>query len=212
MLRKTLVVSVATSTLLFSSFASAELSGNFGATSDYLWRGVTQTNHQAAISGGLDYAHSTGLYAGTWASNVAWDATTSDTEVDVYAGFSGEAAGLSYDLGFIKYHYPNAYEDFDEVYVGLGYSLVSLSYALDSENENSYVSVGVDYEVKEGLALNITAGSYSFEDSEGDYTHFGGSLTKSIDGGWDFTFGVSDTDVEDDNPIAVVSIAKEFDL
>jgi len=187
--------------------ASAEFSGNIGITSDYLWRGVTQTDHQAATSGGIDYSHSIGLYAGTWVSNV-----TSDTEIDLYAGYAGEAAGLSYDLGYIKYHYPNVLEDFDEVYIGLGYSLVSASYALDIDNENSYVSLSLDYEVKEGLGLNITAGSYSFDDSDSDYVNYGGSITKSIDGGWDVTFAVSDTDVEDDKPIATVSIAKEFDF
>lgn len=204
--------SVVGSAIFFSGIATAELSGNVGFTSDYLWRGVTQTNHQAAVSGGLDYGHSTGLYIGTWASNVAWDSETSDTEVDVYAGFSGEASGLSYDIGYIKYHYPNVYEDFDEGYIDLGYSLVSIGYAMDFDNENSYLSLGIDYEIKEGLSLNISGGSFMFDDSDSDYIHYGGSITKAIEGGWDFTFGVSDTDLEDDKPIAVVSFTKEFDI
>ena len=204
--KTTLITSVASAAVLFSSLASAELTGNFGATSDYLWRGVTQTNHQSAISGGGDYSHSSGVYAGTWVSNV-----TDDTEIDIYAGFSGEASGLSYDLGYIKYHYPNVYEDFDEVYLGLGYSMFGLNYALDSENKNSYMSVTVDAEVS-GLALNLTAGQYSFDVSDNDYVHYGVSATKSIDGGWDATFAVSTTDITDDNPVATMSIAKEFSL
>ena len=202
---------IAGSAVLFSSIASAELSGNIGATSDYLWRGTTQTDHGAATFGGLDYGHSSGLYAGTWVANVS-----SDTEIDVYAGFAGEAAGLSYDIGYIHYHYPNNAEDFGEGYISLGYSLVSVGYYMDFDNENSYVSGAIDYELKEGLSIGLNAGATMNDDSDSDYVHFGASMTKSIDGGWDFTFAVSDTDQEEgspnENPVATITLAKEFDI
>ena len=46
--------------------------GNIGVTTDYIFRGVTQSQHKPAVSGGLDYTHSSGLYAGTWLSNQSW--------------------------------------------------------------------------------------------------------------------------------------------
>jgi uncharacterized protein (TIGR02001 family) len=49
------------------------ISANIGAVSNYIWRGVTQTGDQAAVQGGFDYAHESGFYAGTWASNVDFD-------------------------------------------------------------------------------------------------------------------------------------------
>jgi hypothetical protein len=45
-------------------------SANIGAVSNYMWRGVSQTQDGPAVQGGLDYAHSSGFYIGTWASNV----------------------------------------------------------------------------------------------------------------------------------------------
>jgi len=48
-------------------------SANIGAVSNYMWRGVTQTGDQAAVQGGIDVAHESGFYAGTWVSNIDWD-------------------------------------------------------------------------------------------------------------------------------------------
>src|SRR5476651_498722 len=48
------------------------LTGNVGLFSQYIFRGLTQTNEKPALQGGFDYAHSSGFYAGTWASNITW--------------------------------------------------------------------------------------------------------------------------------------------
>ena len=47
-------------------------SANVGLYTDYIFRGYTQTQNEPAIQGGFDVEHSSGLYAGTWASNVDW--------------------------------------------------------------------------------------------------------------------------------------------
>ena len=111
------IVSVALSTLIASSAlvstsASAVegLSANVGLTSNYLWRGVSQTDDGAAISGGIDYAADSGFYVGTWASNVDFGDDAS-YELDFYAGFSGELPdGFGYDVGYIYYAYPDSAE------------------------------------------------------------------------------------------------------
>ena len=51
--------------------AYAQLSGNLGLTSDYRFRGISQTQNAPAIQGGIDYAHSSGLYIGNWNSSVS---------------------------------------------------------------------------------------------------------------------------------------------
>src|SRR5215218_7692892 len=48
------------------------LTGNVGLFSQYIFRGLTQTDREPALQGGFDYAHSSGFYAGTWASNISW--------------------------------------------------------------------------------------------------------------------------------------------
>ena len=51
------------------SIAVAEISGTAGVSNMYFWRGVDLTEGNAQVFGSLDYAHSTGLYAGVWGSN-----------------------------------------------------------------------------------------------------------------------------------------------
>jgi len=197
-----------------STSVNAEVTGNVGMTNDYLWRGTTQNNHDAAISGGIDYGHSSGIYAGTWVSDAA---LFGGTEVDLYGGFAGEVAGVSYDIGYITYNYPQeSTSDFSEVYVSVGYSIAGVSYSVDSENETTYLAVDLGTEAM-GLSLGLNFGMYMNEDSDSDYMHYGVSVGKGIGGDWDATFALSATDLEDgatgnENPQATVSISKSFDL
>ena len=100
---------VLASASLTTAFAQEEesfpIDGNIGVTSNYLFRGVTQTGDGAAVQGGLDYGHESGLYVGTWTSNVNF---AGGTELDVYGGFSGESGDLGYDVGVTGYLYPEA--------------------------------------------------------------------------------------------------------
>lgn len=102
------------------------VTGNFGVTSDYRFRGISQNNLDPAFQGGFDVAHSSGLYIGTWGSNVSsWTAYNGTLEMDLYGGYKTEIAGIAVDLGAIAYTYPgssNGYKaNTQEAYVGLGY-------------------------------------------------------------------------------------------
>lgn len=81
-----------------------------GLVSDYYARGVSQNWHKPAIQGSMDVAHSSGFYAGIWASNVSPQTYVDTTvEIDVYAGYNGTVAsveGLGYTIGLIGYFYP----------------------------------------------------------------------------------------------------------
>jgi uncharacterized protein (TIGR02001 family) len=100
--------------------------GNVGLFSQYIFRGLTQTNRDPAVQGGFDYAHSTGLYAGTWASNISFPKENASTpftgaagsgttgtysqggslEWDFYGGYKGTVGDFGYDLGTLYYWYP----------------------------------------------------------------------------------------------------------
>ena len=56
---------------LFTGSVMAELTGNIGVTNNYIWRGVTQSDDESAVSGGIDYSDKSGIYAGTWFSNMS---------------------------------------------------------------------------------------------------------------------------------------------
>ena len=79
--------------------------GNVGIFSQYVFRGVSQTNEKPALQGGLDLAHKSGFYIGTWGSNVSWisDAdprVSASLEWDMYGGYKGSLPhDFGYDLG-----------------------------------------------------------------------------------------------------------------
>lgn len=108
MMKRTLI---ATAMLATTAAAQAEISGNVSMASDYVFRGISQTDNQMALQGGFDYAHESGLYIGTWASNVDSDFFNGaghdpQLEVDLYAGYSSEFMGFGYDVGYLRYQYP----------------------------------------------------------------------------------------------------------
>lgn len=86
---------------------------NVALTTDYVFRGISQTDEGAAIQGGFDCDYRM-FYAGVWASNIAFD-PTSDIEIDVYGGIKHKFGGIEADLGVIYYAYPQADDPTDEL-------------------------------------------------------------------------------------------------
>lgn len=207
--------------LILPTAANAALEGNIGITSNYIWRGLTQTNDQSAVSGGLDYSHDSGLYLGTWASNVDFSdpagSGAGEYELDIYGGFGGEAGGVGYDVGVITYQYPITEFEFTEVYVSASYSMVSVMYSFTDDftgdgESASYLEGAVDLEVADGLGVSLHVGlsdGDSFETGSVDESYVDYSVSLSKD---DFTFGISQTDVDGDNPRVFAAWSKGFDL
>ena len=90
-------------------------SANVGVVSQYVFRGLTQTNQRPALQGGFDYSHASGVYAGAWLSNVNWVAdvipeASASLEADFYAGFrkTWESSGITGDVGYLRYQYPGS--------------------------------------------------------------------------------------------------------
>jgi uncharacterized protein (TIGR02001 family) len=123
------------------------VTGNLSFVSDYRFRGISQTYGLPAVQGGFDYAHASGAYLGTWASNVYSTASngigTSYTngaslEWDFYGGYKFEAAkDLALDVGALYYYYPGAHwnntdrTSFDnlELYIAASYKWFSVKYS-----------------------------------------------------------------------------------
>jgi uncharacterized protein (TIGR02001 family) len=188
--------------------AQAELSANIGASSNYYFRGITQTDDGAAISGGIDYAHESGFYVGTWMSNIDFtSAPKANVETDLYAGFGGDIGdtGLGYDLSAWYYWYPgaggdsqNGELDYAELSGSLSFGPVSgtIAYTFWSEasdvnnvaqpfqDGDIYLELGIapDWNY-EGFAPSASIGHYYFDqDGEGntdlDYTTWSVGVTK----------------------------------
>ena len=153
-MRKILLTAVAASAFAAPA-AYAQFSANIGAVTDYRFRGISQTNKQPALQGGLDYAFSNGLYVGTWASMVTKDLYPAGAglEVDFYGGWKKELAkDLTLDLGVLYYWYPGAaYYTYGvggtaqtaksgnkfnntELYIGASYKWFSAKYSYATSN------------------------------------------------------------------------------
>jgi uncharacterized protein (TIGR02001 family) len=83
---------------------------NVGLTTDYVFRGISQNNENAALQGGVDFTCGS-FYLGVWGSNVAQGDGT--LEVDVYGGYKMTTGPIAWDFGFIYYSYPGADSVFD---------------------------------------------------------------------------------------------------
>lgn len=81
---------------------------NVGITSDYVFYGISQNFRTPALQGGFDYAHSSGLYLGTWASNISGNQyTNASMEWDVYGGYNGKVNDdFGYNIGLMEVFYP----------------------------------------------------------------------------------------------------------
>lgn len=94
---------------------SPEIAWNIAATSDYVFRGASQSNEDPTLQGGVDLTAGS-FYAGAWASGVDFGDDT-DAEFDLYGGFRTEAAGFALDFGVVGYFYVNAPDASDYDYV-----------------------------------------------------------------------------------------------
>ena len=88
--------------------AAPAVTGSFGFVSDYVFNGISQSFRSPALQGGFDYNHASGLYVGTWASNISGNQyTNANMEWDIYGGYKGKVSDdLSYDVGLMTVTYP----------------------------------------------------------------------------------------------------------
>ena len=119
--------------LLSAGLVQAQVTTNLGATSDYRFRGISQTQNAPALQGGIDYADKSGVYIGNWNSSVSSQLYTngSGLESDLYAGYKKEVEGVTLDVGSYNYFYPRASVgstnyNTKEVYVGAAKGPVSV--------------------------------------------------------------------------------------
>lgn len=105
-MKKTSAIAGAVALAGFSTAGAAqaqEVSWNASIVSDYVFRGVSQSDEGPAIQGGVDLT-SGAFYVGAWASSVDFGDST-DGEFDLYAGVAHEVAGFSLDFGVLGYFY-----------------------------------------------------------------------------------------------------------
>jgi uncharacterized protein (TIGR02001 family) len=118
MLKKKLVTAAVSAALLAGIGATSaqafDLSANVALVSDYRFRGISQSDKNAAIQGGFDASFEPGFYVGTWASSVDFgdiddgSGSYGTMEIDYYAGWAGPIGDTDFgvDVGYFYYQYP----------------------------------------------------------------------------------------------------------
>jgi uncharacterized protein (TIGR02001 family) len=161
--------------------SQAQLSSTITATSDYDFRGFSQSAKDPALQASLDYAFSNGIAIGAWASNVDFD-NDADIELDYYASYTGTIKeGLSWSIGGTFYSYPGSDDtgEYPEFFVGLGFDRFSIKqwYSnkfYDTDRSAQYTEVNGTFPLQQGFSLLAHAG-YSWGDFwEADFSEGGG--------------------------------------
>jgi hypothetical protein len=123
-----LALLIATPALAQEESSPFSVTGSIGLASDYRFRGVSQTDKEMAIQGGITVGHESGFYVGTWGSNLAGWGTFggSNTELDIFGGYKIELSeGIALDAGLTWFMYPGGADktDFAELYAKLSTTL-----------------------------------------------------------------------------------------
>jgi uncharacterized protein (TIGR02001 family) len=191
-------------------------SASVNLASDYVFRGLSQTDGGAAIQGSLDYQSSADsgvqYYAGVWGSNVNFGATspteTASLELDTYAGIHPHTGPITWDLGVIGYFFPNADRQlfnghdlsYGEVTVGANMKLIK-NFTLGAQvaySPNFFSGLGVGwyeeingrYDLSDDFSLNAGYGHQEVQDL-GHYNTWNFGATYALQG---FQLGVNYSD------------------
>lgn len=178
--------------------ALAEVSGNVALTTDYTFRGISQTSELPAIQGGFDYEHESGFYAGVWGSNVEFEVSEVNMELDVYAGFGFEVSeDVALDVGLLHYQYPGDSGlnfDYTEVYASVGFygATVGVNYSPEYFGDtDAFIYAYGEYSlsVDENFSIDAHVG-YNLWEGEEEFGSFLGAVSED-DGYVDYSIGVS---------------------
>jgi uncharacterized protein (TIGR02001 family) len=238
--KKLLPFAAAAGLALGAASASAEISGNVALTTDYKFRGISQSDESPAIQGGFDYEHDSGFYIGAWGSSVDFDLNNppdgldGSLELDIYAGFGGSFgdSDFGYDIGVMAYTYPGddgLEGDYNEIYGGISWKdlSVSMAYSDDYYAETGkfyYLAGDYSYGFAEIWSLDLHVGLNSFDEADAflsdgadEYIDFSVGISVSV-AGVDLSLAAVGTDLDEEEvydtewgePQAIFTISKSF--
>lgn len=213
--------------MMMSAAAQAEeasgpfsVSGNVAMTTDYFYRGITQSDSSAALQGTISISHESGFYLTVWGSSIDF---ASGLELDPAIGYAGEAGGVAYDVGILHYGYPGstaedagAKYDFTEVYGSVAFGGAKFGVAYSPEffgetGDSIYLNASYGMEVG-GFGLSAAVGYNILDDefyAEDTYVDYKLAVSKEVIGlGLELAF--IGTDLDDNDEGVVFTVSKSF--
>jgi uncharacterized protein (TIGR02001 family) len=197
--KKLLPAALATGLMAAATAAQAEMeiSGNVALTSDYKFRGISQSDESPAIQGGFDASWDNGIYVGTWGSTVDFDSNDGfdgSLELDYYVGWASDIgdSGFGIDVGYLYYDYPGddgAEGDYQELYGSVSWNdlAVGMAYSDDYYGETDtffYYYADYSFSLTDVISLDFHVG---YNDLEKD----GGFLSDGADSYIDYSVGAT---------------------
>lgn len=187
------------------------LSYNIGAVTDYRFRGVSQSRLNPALQGGIDFAHKSGFYVGTWASTIKWikDAGgDAPVEIDLYGGYKGSYSNIGYDVGLLSYQYPSHKLAIspvtNELYLAGTYGPATLKYShsvsnlfgfADSKN-SYYLDLSAGFDLGNGYSVTPHIGYQKVKNNDAySYTDYAVTLAKDFGNGLAASVALIGTDI-----------------
>jgi len=188
------------------------ITGNAGLFSDYRFRGFTQTGYKPAFQGGFDIGHASGFYVGNWNSNVEQGLYNgASLEMDFYGGYKGSFGDFGYDVGYLRYYYPNtgaggsAKIKNGEFYVGGSYGPVSAKWYYA---HTKFFSIGdtasglADVDTKGSWYLDLS-GAFDLGSGWGVQAHYGYQKIKNGNQAFAAGYTFADADKVSDYKVGV---------
>lgn len=230
MKKNTVVLAALTALSALPAVSRAEdnpLTFNVSVTTDYRFRGISQTRLDPALQGGVDYALPGGFYIGAWASTIRWikdagriagvDTGRAPVEIDLYGGYKGEVTkDLTYDVGLLQYYYPSEHlaripgvhsPNTLEVYGALTFGPATIKYShsltrlfgTDNSRNSGYLEGAATFDLGSGFSLTPHLG-YQKVRHNGDFSYTDYALTVAKDWfGFTFSAAVIGADTKDIN-------------
>ncbi|HEX4045510.1 MAG TPA: TorF family putative porin [Gammaproteobacteria bacterium] len=170
-------------------------SGNFDLTSNYVFRGVSNSENLPAAQGGITYTFPIGLYLNVWGSNVKFTGTDATVELDTIIGWRGGIGdNFKYDINVDRYNYPGARElNYNELNILVNYRFIqaSIGYSANAYNFHKtgiYYNGGINYDIPpqyifnwQGMNFQALLGHYSLPRAAGNsYNDYNIALSKAL--------------------------------
>ncbi|HLB43445.1 MAG TPA: TorF family putative porin [Gammaproteobacteria bacterium] len=172
-----------------------QVSGSMALTTNYVFRGISQTTNLPAIQGGLTYTFPIGIYLNLWGSNVKFANRNASIELDTIVGIHKTAGeSFTYDINLARYNYPSvsalAYNEMNTVFnyrffqLGISYS----SNVYNAHKAGTYINGGINYQIPQEFAFNLEniniialLGRYKLGGAAGSsYTDYNIALNKKL--------------------------------
>ncbi|WP_460456040.1 TorF family putative porin [Arenimonas alkanexedens] len=188
---------------------SSIYSWNAAVTSDYVFRGVSQTDEEPALQLGADLNFDSGFYVGAWLSNVDFGAGSPDVEIDTYLGWTTDfAEDWNFDIQVNRYNYIGEDDsfgdgDYNELITTVSWA-ETLSFTWGFTNDvyalgerGQYFGLGGSFDVGADIGLDLGVGMSTFDNSTGydNYRDWSISLNRDF-GPVNAALGYYDTDGE----------------